>query len=617
MLKQHFQSALSILFLILAIYSCANMSTPTGGPKDEAPPVFMRSVPEQNTLNFSKNKIEIYFDENIQLDKISEKLLISPPQKNMPLIKSSGKRISIELLDTIQSNTTYTIDFADAITDNNEKNVLNNFVFSFSTGEVIDSLEVSGLLLNAADLEPITGKLVGLHKNLHDSAFTTDPFYRIGNTDAYGKFSIKNLAEGTYKIYALNDMNRDYKFDQPTEDIAFTDSLIIPRFETRIKSDTIWKDSITIDTIHSHEYTHYLPDDIFLRFFKEIVAKNQFLQKQERLTPNKFSLYFNAPAADLPKISPLNFSSDNWYLLEKNATNDTLHYWINVPEVIAKDTLALELEYLKTDTLKQLVPTKDTVQIAFRKSRQSQPKKDKKDTDTVAVEFFKPTISVSGSIDLNAPIRIEWESPVASFDPEGIHLEIKSDTLWLPKNNFKFEADTSKNIRSYIFYTKWEPGGEYRLKIDSAAFNSIYNTHNEPIVSPFKAKRLEEYGFIYFNLENANTPAFVELLDKSDKVIQKSIVKNNTVEFLFLKPGTYYARIILDENDNGIWDTGNYVKRIQPETVYYYPGSIQLMANFEIEQDWDVTAVPVPKQKPLDLVKNKPKQKQTTSATRR
>ena len=617
MLRQYFQSILSFLFLILAIYSCANMSTPTGGPKDEDPPVFVRSVPEQNALNFSGNKIEIYFDENIQLDKISEKLLISPPQKNMPLIKFSGKKISIELLDTIQKNTTYTIDFSDAIVDNNEKNVLNNFVFSFSTGETIDSLEVSGMLLNAADLEPITGKLVGLHKNLHDSAFTTEPFYRIGNSDVYGKFSIKNLAEGTYKIYALSDMNRDYKFDQPTEDIAFLDSLIIPHFETRIKSDTIWKDSITVDTIHVSEYTHYLPDDVCLRFFKEIVTKNQFLQKQERLSQNKFSLYFNAPAADLPNIKPLNFTADDWFLLEKNATNDTLHYWISRPEIVEKDTLSLELEYLKTNNVeKQLVLSKDTIQIVVRKAKVPQ-KKNKKDADTIAVEYFQPTVAVSGSLDLNLPVRIEWESPVASFEQEGIHLEIKSDTVWLPQNDFKFEQDSSKNIRSYICYTKWKPGGEYRLSIDSTAFVSIYNTHNKDVRSSFKIKKLEEYGFVYFNLQNLNVPAFIELLDKSDKVVQKSFVHDNTAEFLFLRPGTYYARIILDENENGLWDTGNYAERLQPEQVYYYTEGIPLMANFEVELDWDIIAVPVPKQKPVDLIKNKPKPKNTQSPSRR
>lgn len=617
MLKQQIQSTLAIIFLILAVYSCANMSTPTGGAKDEDPPIFVRSTPEPNALNYKKNKIEIFFDENIQLDKVAEKLLVSPPQKEMPIVKSSGKRLSVEIKDTLQNNTTYTIDFADAIADNNEKNALENFVFSFSTGEVIDSLEISGILLNAADLEPITGKLVGVHKNLHDTAFTTEPFYRIASTDSYGKFSIKNLSEGTYRVYALNDLNRDYKFDQSGEDIAFSDSLFAPHFEVRIKNDTIWKDSITVDTVHAHEYTHYLPDDILLRFFKETAVKNQFLQKQERLTPTKFSLFFNAPSDILPKIKPLNFTSDDWFVLEANATNDTLHYWIKNQSVIENDTLSLQVEYLKTDTAKQLVPTTDTLFVAIRKTRQTQKEKKKEaEQDSVSIEFFKPNIKVSGTLDINQPIFIEWESPVDSYNPEGIHLEIKSDTIWEPFN-FTFEPDTSQNIRTYKLSTKWVPNAEYQFLVDSAAFVSIYDTHNKELKTQFRTKRLEDYGFIFFNLSQVDTTAFVELLDKSDKVIQRSPVKNNLAEFLFLKPGTYYARIIIDTNNNGIWDTGNYAQKIQPEMVYYYPGSIQLMANFEIEQDWNVLEVPLEEQKPKDLIKNKPKEKTSSTTQRR
>ncbi|MCD7971763.1 MAG: Ig-like domain-containing protein [Candidatus Azobacteroides sp.] len=613
-MKQHIQSFLAWAFLLLAIYSCASIASPTGGPKDEAPPVFVRSVPEPNALNYDRNRVELYFDENIQLEKIGEKLLVSPPQKEMPVIKSSGKRITVEIKDTLQANTTYTIDFADAIVDNNEKNVLPHFVFSFSTGEIIDSLEVSGLLLNAADLEPVTGKLVGLHKNLDDSAFTTEPFYRIGSSDPYGNFSIKNLSEGTYRIYALNDLNRDYKFDQSGEDIAFTDSLIIPRFETRIKNDTIWQDSITIDTIYSYEYNKFLPDSIILFMFKEISTRNQFIQKQERLSANKFSIYLNAPAEDLPNIIPLDFTLEDWYVLEKNDTNDTLHFWIKHPMVYEKDTITLQIDYLKTDTAKQLVPATDTLFVATRVGRQARQNK-KEEKDSIETVFFRPTVTTASTMEIYNPVYIEWESPVKDFDAEGILLEIKADTVWQPAS-YTFEQDSTRNIRTYKLTSKWEPGGEYRLTLDSLAFLSIYDTHNNTYQTNFKIKRLEEYGFLFFNLINLEGPAFVELLNKSDKVVQKAPVENNTAEFLFLKPDTYYARIILDENENGIWDTGNYAEKRQPEKVYYYPGSFKIIAHMEIEQDWDITAVPVEKQKPRELIQNKPKEKAASSDSR-
>ncbi|MCL1942148.1 MAG: Ig-like domain-containing protein [Candidatus Azobacteroides sp.] len=607
-MREKIEYILSVIVLIAGIYSCASPAMPTGGPKDETPPVFMRSTPMAGMLGYNKSKVEIYFDENILLDKPGENIVISPPQKQMPEIKSSGKKITVELKDTLQPNTTYTIDFGDAVVDNNEKNPYPGFVFSFSTGETIDSLAVSGLLLNARDLEPVTGFLIGLHKNLNDSAFTTDPFYRISRSDIYGKFSVKNLAEGQYKIYALNDLNRDYKFSQPGEDIAFSDSVIIPRFEFRQRNDTIWKDSITVDTVITKPYTHFLPDDILLRAFKEKTIRNQFLQKQERLIENKFSLYFNAPSEKLPEIVPLNFKDDDWYLLEKSVENDTLHYWITNPEVFRKDTLVLQVNYLKTDTAKKLVPVTDTLNIAKRMVKTTAQKKKKDDEKEDEPQFFKPTVKSASNLDLYLPVSIEWESPVKSYNREGIHLEIKSDTIWKPFD-FRFEPDTAANIRSYRLSTKWTPNGEYRFQIDSAAFVSIYDTYNEKFVNTFKTKKLEDYGFIYFNLTHVDTTAFVELLDKSDKIVRTSPVKNGTAEFLFLQPGTYYARIVLDVNNNGIWDTGNYGKHIQPETVYYYDKSVLLPANFEIEQDWNVAALPLEKQKPKELIKNKPKEK--------
>ena len=601
----------AIIILFSGIYSCANMAAPTGGPKDETPPVFVRSIPPQGALNYQKNKIEIYFDENILLEKPGEKIVTSPPQKNMPTIKASGKKITVELNDTLQSNTTYTIDFSDAIADNNEKNPYPNFSFSFSTGEFIDSLMVSGLLLNARNLDPIGNYMVGLHKNLSDTAFVSEPFYRISRSDAYGKFSVKNLSSGEYRTYALNDLNRDYRFTAG-EEIAFADSLIIPRFDICLKNDTIWKDSITIDSIRIKEYNCFLPDNILLYAFKENTTKNQFLQKQERLVPNKFSLYFNSPSEELPELTPLNFQSSDWYVLEKNATNDTLHYWIRDPNAYQTDTLVLQINYLKTDTAKNLVPFVDTLNIAQRITKNVQNQKKKKVEEEIKepeTVFFKPNVRLSGTLDLNMPISMEWESPVESYDIAGIRLEIKSDTLWKPVVGYTFEPDTSVNIRSYKLKTKWAPNTEYRFQIDSASFTSIYGTYNNRYSGTFKTKRLEDYGFIYFNLTNVDMPAFVELLNNSDNVLRTSPVKDNIAEFLFLTPGKYYARIFLDVNNNGIWDTGDFRKQIQPEPVYYYDKEIQLPANFEIEQDWDIKALPVDKQKPKELIKNRPKDK--------
>ena len=296
-------------FIGLILYSCASVGRIEGGPYDETPPLFLKGSPAPGALQASKKKIVLEFDEFIKLDKPSEKVIISPPQIQQPEVKSNGKKVVITLQDTLKANTTYTIDFGDAIQDNNEGNPLENFFYTFSTGERLDTMAVAGTVLNAMNLEPIKGMLVGLHSHLADSAFTTTPFDRVGRTDSRGHFSIRGVAPGSYRIYALQDADQNVYFSQPAEAIAFQDSLIIPSMEWREREDTTWVDSLTIDTIVHRRYIYYLPDDILLRSFKEIPPYNRRLMKSERPTPKDFNLYFNAVADTLPHLRGLNFDA--------------------------------------------------------------------------------------------------------------------------------------------------------------------------------------------------------------------------------------------------------------------------------------------------------------------
>ena len=263
---------LPIAVIILMIYACASTGTPDGGPYDETPPKFVRATPEPNAINNKRKKVSIEFDEFIKIENAAEKVIISPPQAEMPEVKASGKRVLVEFFDSLKANTTYTIDFGDAIVDNNEGNPMGNFSYAFSTGEIIDTMEVSGTVLNAQDLEPIKGIQVGLHKNLDDSAFVKIPFDRISRTDSRGRFSIKGIAPGKYRIYALKDGNQNYLFDSKTEIIAYNDSVIVPSMEAAVKNDTVWNsiDTLKIDTVLTVHYTHFMPDDIVLRAFKEV-----------------------------------------------------------------------------------------------------------------------------------------------------------------------------------------------------------------------------------------------------------------------------------------------------------------------------------------------------------
>ena len=612
--------------IILILYACASTGTPDGGPYDETPPKFVRATPDPNSTGNTRKKIAIEFDEFIKIENAAEKVIISPPQTEMPEVKASGKRVLVEFFDTLRANTTYTIDFGDAIVDNNESNPMGNFAYAFSTGETIDTMEVSGTVLNAQDLEPIKGIQVGLHKNLNDTAFTKFPFDRISRTDSRGRFSIKGVAPGKYRIYALKDGNQNYLFDSKTEIIAYSDSLIIPSMEPATRQDTTWNaiDTLKIDTVKTVHYTHFMPDDIILRAFKEETTM-QYLAKSEREQLNRFSLYFSAKADTLPTVTGLDFDDKDAFIIEPSLNNDTIRYWIKDTVLCERDTLTLQLDYLYTDTLGNLVPKRDTLYMMNKLSKEKrlamakeemekkekEMKKKRKKGDTLNVVetvFFKMNVDAPSSMDINRNICISFEEPVQSIDTAAIHVDVKVDTLW-NEERFIFVSDSVVPRRYYIL-SDWKPGNEYRLRIDSTAIKSIYGLHTNKVENTVKIKTLEEYGTLYLNIKGVEGNAIVQLLNSSDAVVrQQKLKENNTCDFYFLQPNTkYYIRMYIDSNNNGKWDTGVYDKKIQPEEVYYFPKVWEMKANFEFEEDWDVKSVPLDRQKLDEIKKQKPEE---------
>lgn len=618
-MKPLFRRLLGVASIAAVLYSCASVGRIEGGPIDEAPPRFIGGTPTPDALHVGKKKIVIEFDEFIKLDKPNEKIVISPPQVQQPEIKASGKKAIITLQDTLKANTTYTIDFGDAIQDNNEGNPLENFSFTFSTGAKLDTMAVSGTILNANNLEPVKGMMVGLHSNLEDSAFLKLPFERVGRTDSRGRFSIRGIAPGKYRIYGLQDADQNFAYSQPTEIIAFHDSLIIPTMEERMHQDTVWIDSLTIDTIMDHKYTHFLPDDILLRSFKEL-SFSQRLAKSERLTPQKFSFYFTAPADTLPLLKGLNFDERDAFIIEQTTgRNDTLHYWIKDSLVYKQDTLKMSVTYLYTDSLKQLVPRTDTLKLVSKlkpktekekekereeKEKEKEKRKKKGEPEKPDTEFLPVDVYAPSAMDVYDYISLTFNEPLASVDTAAIHLKQKVDTLWQDVA-FDFVHD-SLDIKRYNVYAEWEPGESYALEVDSTAMHGLYGLFTDKIKKEFKAKKLEEYGQIFFNVQGADSLAFVELLDAQDKVLRTVPLVDGKADFYFLNPGKYGARLINDTNGNGVWDTGNYAGKRQPEMVYYYPQVLDLKANFDLTQDWNVLAKPLDKQKPEDMKKQKP-----------
>ena len=614
----------ALLMLMIVVYSCASMGNPDGGPYDEEPPKFVRSTPKPFAINSKEKKVTIEFDEFIKLEKAAEKVVVSPPQLEQPEIKASGRKVVVGLVDSLRPNTTYTIDFADAIVDNNEGNPLGNYAFTFSTGTTIDTMEVSGTVLSASDMEPVKNIQVGLHSDLSDSAFMKKPFDRVSRTDSRGHFSIRGIAPGKYRIYALMDGNQNYLFDSKTEMIAFSDSIIIPAMEDAMRQDTIWKDSLTIDTIKSVGYTRFLPDDIILRAFKE-ENDRQYLTRSERDKENHFVLTFSARADTLPTLKGLNFDERDAFIIEKTDRNDSICYWIKDSLIYQMDTLEIQMDYLATDTLDRLVPQTDTLFLANKLTRaerekleakaaeekEKERKKKEKKGEKIEPEptkFLTLNVDAPSAFDLDRNVYLSFDEPVASIDTAAIHMEIKKDSLW-EEIPFLFVSD-SVLPRKYEILAEWEPEKEYQLSIDSMAFKGVYGLHTNKVKQTMTVKKLNEYGTILLNITGADSTAVVELLDGSGKVLrQQRITPQNTADFYYLNPGTkFYIRLFNDRNGNGVWDTGKYSEHLQPEEVYYFPKVWEMKANFDFEENWNINAVPVEKQKLDEIKKQKPEE---------
>ena len=583
------------LTLLLVFYACANRGQgPQGGAKDEVPPRFVKSTPREKSVNVKDGKIEIEFDENVNLKDISKNVIISPPQRINPEITSYGRKVNVRFDDSLQSNTTYSIDFGNAIVDNNEGNILKNYVFSFATGNEIDTMQIAGTLLNAEDLNPLQGITVGIHNDLSDSAFLKKPFLRIARTDEQGRFTVSNVRNGIYRVFALNDLNRDY-FLQKGEALAFDEKSFQTGMENITRPDTVWKDSITVDTIRFVPAIRYLPDDVVLRYFKDDY-KRQYLAKSERPEPHLIKMFFNTSADKLPEIRPLNVNWDKSVLLQKNQRLDSLTYWLTDSALIKTDTITLEVKYLKTDSLFKLQPQTDTIKFVMKKPAKKPSATGKKK------EFLDIQTNLSPQFDVYKPVMLTFQVPVKSYEIEKIHLSQLVDTVLTPIQ-FVLEKKDSIGMNFQINH-KWIPETTYQLLIDSAAFTSVYNLHSDNLKNELKIKSLDQYSGLKLLLANYDSTAILQVVNKDDKLIRTAPVLKGGTKVEYLEPGDYYLRMFLDRNGNGKWDPGNYFEKRQPESVYYYEKKLTLIKNWEFEETWDHTALPLLKQKPQELKKS-------------
>lgn len=521
-----------IYFIVaLLIYGCAQVVPLTGGDKDETPPKELKSTPTNKSINFSETTITIEFDEFIRLQNLQQQLIVSPVMEENPEISIKGKSLVIKLKEELTPNTTYSINFGNAIIDITENNPIPNYKYVFSTGDYLDSLSFSGNVLFAQDLKPKEKVHVMLYESLEDSIpFLKKPKY-VAITDKEGNFSITNIAQGTYKLFALEDINSNYVYDLPNEQIAF--------FENPISLDS-----------------NLSAKQLFL--FEE-QQDNQYLKKVEHKEYGKVVFYLNQPSENV--VINTNIKEKiRWYVEERNATNDTITYWLlgvgNFKEV----------EYYVSEGKKIL----DTSAVTFIDN----------------TKFKDTTITLNSNVtpifDLKKNILLSTPRPINIFSQDNI-------TLLEDSVPVKFEITQHSNTRNYEINYSFKENTDYVLEVLPATFQDILGLKNDSIITSFKTKKESDYGNIILKMDvNFETPYILQLLRNNKVINEQFFTGNQTLSYPYLIPGDYALHIIVDENNNKKWDTGNYLQKQQPETVIHYQKAIKIRPNWDNEILWNI-----------------------------
>lgn len=615
-----FGVVIGIIVLCHLSTGCANRGVgPQGGPIDSIPPVIVQSSPANGATNVHGKEVVLNFNEYVQIEGAVDNILVSPPQQHVPEIKAIGKRVSVLFQDSLQANTTYTIDFGNQIVDLHEKNPYEDLTFAFSTGETIDSLAIFGHLIDAENLNPVSGIVVGLHEVAGDSAFHSTPFIRIGRTNAEGEFSIKNIKAGTYKLYALQDNSRDY-VHQPGEGLAFYDEPITPYINSRIETDTLFlKDTLDSvgnripDSIFTAEYIYYEPSNLLLYLFKEDVQRLYF-QRAFRKEAHAFQLVFGAPQPQLPTLSALRLEEDSletdttWVnflehcLVQANATLDTITYWLTDSAAIRMDSIRFAMTYLKTDSVYNIVSQTDTVLAVYRAPFMSERTKkallQKKQRAGLTLK-----LNSKQQTNFFDTLALVSSTPLGTCNKDKIHLQmLHDDTVWTDVP-FTMPAINGCMMQLPIYYN-WKSDSEYRLLLDSAAISDVYGAANKEDKYSIRVRSIEEYSTIDIILQPYDPTIIIQLLNAQDKPVYEQAARPNRTTFANIEPGVYYMRLILDINGDGKWTTGSLAEKRQPEQVVYFPKKLNLRANWNFEETFGWQSIPLLDQKPEAIRKD-------------
>ncbi len=532
-MNKRLEMLLLTLVMLAFVVSCAKKGSITGGEKDETPPVFVKAFPPNFSTNFNKDEIRIYFDEYVKLKDAQKQIIISPPMDPKPTITplgSASKYIKIKFEDTLLQNTTYSINFGESVEDNNEGNAYPFFRYVFSTGDFLDSLSIKGSVNNAIQkkIDPyMTVALYEIDENYSDSlVFNTVPKY-ITNTLDSTFFEFYNLKAGKYKLIAIKDAASNYLYEPKQDKIGFYDEIV-----------TLPADTAKIFTIE---------------IFKEVSEFKALLPKQ--VSKNEFIFPYRSEV-DSMKINLLSDTPENFEtLVFQDKEKDTLHYWFK--PFFEVDSLVFEVTNSKN--------YRDTLVPRFKDQY--------KDSLQISTKF-------RSLLPLNENYVFYSNIPLDSINEQLISLKDK-DTLDVP---FSMQLD-SVNNEAQLLFEKTE-SNSYTLQMLPEALKDFIGNVNDTISINFRTKKLTDYGIIFLTLQNVeNYPVIVELTNEKDEVISERIAtKEELITFDYLDPGKYYMRVIIDSNKNGIWDTGNFLKGIQPEEIKYFPDVIDVRANWELKQ---------------------------------
>ncbi len=586
------------IMAVLFFFACANVVSPTGGPRDEDPPEVVRSTPHNFSTNFDRDRIRIFFNEFIQLRNIRQQLLISPPMEQLPEVQIRGRSIVIEIEEELMPNTTYNFFFGDAIRDITEGNAIPNFQFVLSTGDYVDSLSVGGQVKNAFNLQPEEGVYVMMYNNIYDSVpYLERPVY-LAKTDKEGRFSISNMAGGEYLVFALDDKNNNFRYDMPGERIGFLDSLVRPRYIS-------WQEEIaeedSLPTVRENDLSVRRQDDLPTVRENDLPVRRQDdlpTVREDSLPAVKqdpqYTLYMFQEPDTLQRVVSSALEKKGLITLAFRVPFDSAHVreirepfeepW-HIPEFSQnKDSLKIWFAETGRDSLFLEVWDGDRILDTIR--RPTTPRRTRERTE----DEEAPPLNISfdfrraSAVPHYRPLGIRSEHPVQSVDTSKIQL-YSNDSIPI-LSDFHFKDHVKRNI--YM-----EPGliegTSYVIELFPGAITDIFGLTNDTLQRRFSTTTRENFGNIILQmaLPSDSIQYILQLLDRDERVLQeKFIMETGNYAFEYLSAGNYRVRLIEDLNENRRWDPGHYLRQIQPEPVHMLHDTITIRENWDVEMPW-------------------------------